>query len=121
MVRSFEGICIEDLYIKSLAKTKQAKSWMDAAHGEFRRQLAYKALWYGKRLVIIDRFFPSSKRCNNCGYINHDLELSDREWRCPQCSVLHDRDHNASLNIRDEGLRILAAGDRTGKTLVESA
>jgi putative transposase len=121
IIRSFDGVCIEDLNIKALVKTKLGKSFSDAAHGEFRRQLAYKALWYGKRLIIIDRFFPSSKHCHNCGFINHDLELSDREWRCPQCGRLLDRDHNAALNIRDEGIRILAAGDRTGETLVESA
>ncbi len=109
IVKNHDGICIEDLCIKGLARTKLAKSFTDAAMGEFRRQLEYKCLWNRKPFVVIDRFYPSSKRCNACGAINAILTLSDRNWVC-ECGLVHDRDVNASRNIRDEGLRILAAG-----------
>jgi putative transposase len=110
IIRRFDGVCVEDLNVKALARTKLSKSFTDAAHGEFRRLLRYKALWYGKRFAAIDRFFPSSKRCNPCGAVNDALTRSERAWRCPSCGAVLDRDHNASQNIRDEGLRILAAG-----------
>lgn len=110
IIQRFDGVCVEDLNVKALARTKLSKSFADAALGEFFRLLRYKALWYGKRFVAIDRFFPSSKRCHACGAINPALTLCERQWVCPSCGMLLDRDHNASLNIRDEGLRILAAG-----------
>lgn len=109
-IKRFDGVCVESLNVKALARTKLAKSFNDAAHGEFVRQLKYKAVWYGKRFVTIDRFYPSSKRCHACGAINDALTLADREWSCSSCGIVHDRDHNASLNIRDEGLRLLAVG-----------
>ena len=67
--------------------------------------LEYKCKWYGRQLIVIDRFYSSSKTCYNCGYIYKDLKLSEREWICPHCGKLIDRDYNASLNILDEGLR----------------
>jgi putative transposase len=109
LVRSFDGICIEDLGVKGLARTKLAKSFHDAALGEFRRQLDYKCDWNRKHLIPIDRFFPSSKLCNRCGAINDGLTLSDREWDCG-CGMHHERDFLAACNIRDEGLRMLAVG-----------
>ena len=109
IVKNHDGICIEDLCIKGLARTKLAQSFTDAAMGELRRQLEYKCLWNRKHLIVIDRYYPSSKRCNACGAINATLTLSDRHWVC-QCGAVHDRDDNASDNIRDEGLRMLAAG-----------
>jgi transposase len=90
-------------------RTKLAKSFSDAAMGEFRRQLEYKCLWNRRTLVVIDRFFPSSKMCNRCSALNDRLTLSDREWDC-DCGAHHKRDFLAACNIRDEGLRILAAG-----------
>jgi putative transposase len=109
LVGRHEAICVEDLNLKGLARTKLAKSFADAAMGEFRRQLAYKCEWNRKALVVIGRFFPSSKMCRDCGAINDDLTLNDRQWSCV-CGAVHDRDLNAARNIRDEGLRILAAG-----------
>lgn len=109
LVSDHDGICIEDLNLKGLARTKLSKSFTDASLGEFRRQLAYKAEWNRKHLVVIDRFFPSSKMCNACGAINGSLTLSEREWDCV-CGSHHDRDLNAAINIRDEGLRILGRG-----------
>jgi putative transposase len=109
LVNQHAGFCIEDLNLRGLARTKLARSFHDAAMGEFRRQLEYKCLWNCKVCVPIGRFFPSSKRCHVCGAINEDLSLSDRQWVC-ECGAEHDRDLNAAINIRDEGLRILAAG-----------
>jgi putative transposase len=109
LVRDHEGICIEDLGVKALARTKLSKSIHDAAMGEFRRQLTYKCVWNRKLLIPIDRFFPSSKLCNRCGRINHELTLDQREWDCP-CEAHHKRDFLAACNLRNEGLCILAAG-----------
>jgi putative transposase len=106
LVSKHHGICIEDLNLKALARTKLSKSFTDAALGEFRRQIEYKSIWNRKHLAVIDRFFPSSKRCAHCGAINARLALSDRQWVCG-CGAVHDRDLNAARNIRDEGLRIL--------------
>jgi putative transposase len=110
LVVNHDGLCIEDLSLKGLARTKLAKSFTDAALGEFRRQVEYKSLWNRKHLAVIGRFFPSSKMCRACGAINDTLILSDRHWVCAGCGAVHDRDPNAAQNIRDEGLRILAVG-----------
>jgi putative transposase len=109
LVRDHDGICIEDLNVKGLARTKLAKSFSDAAMGEFRRQLQSKCLWNRKALVVVDRFFPSSRLCNVCGALNDQLTLSDREWDCA-CGAHHQRDFLAACNLRDEGLRRLAVG-----------
>ncbi len=106
LVQKYDGLCIEDLNLKGMAKTKLSKSVLDAAPGEFRRQLEYKAVWYRKHLVVIDRYFPSSKLCRECGTIHTALTLSDRVWTCG-CGAVHDRDLNAALNIRAEGIRAI--------------
>ncbi len=108
LVMKADAICIEDLSLKGLARTKLAKSFSDAALGELRRQLEYKGRWNRKHLVVIDRFYPSSKACSACGFINQNLKLSDRNWLCA-CGLTHDRDVNAARNIRAEGLRMLVA------------
>jgi putative transposase len=113
LVEKYDGICIEDLCVKGLAKTKlagHAKSVLDASFGETRRQLEYKTLWNRRHLAIIDRWYPSSKTCHVCGAVNAALTLEDRSWTCSGCGSLHDRDLNASLNIKAEGLINLAAG-----------
>ena len=113
LVVKYEGICIEDLNVAALAKTKlhgHSKSVLDVALGEFRRQLEYKTLWNGRHLAVIDRWYPSSKTCHVCGAVNDALTLADRSWTCVVCGAHHDRDLNAALNIRSEGLKILAAG-----------
>ena len=90
-----------------MSNHKLAKSISDLSFYEFRRQLEYKCRWYGRDLVIIDRFYPSSKTCHNCGYIYKDLKLSERKWICLQCGKEIDRDYNASLNILDKGIKQL--------------
>lgn len=113
-------IALEDLNVKGMMKNhKLADSIGELNFGEFRRILTYKSVWYGRDLVFVDRFYPSSKTCNHCGYINKTLKLQDRQWRCPQCGKIIERDYNAALNILDEGIRII--GSRTPKfTLVEN-
>ena len=85
-----------------------AKSIGDASWGELVRQLTYKAGWYGRKVVKIDRYFPSSKTCSSCGYIKEDLTLKDREWNCPRCNTQHDRDYNSSINILRQGCNLTA-------------
>ena len=110
LVANHDLICIEDLSVKGLAKTKLGKSILDAAFGEFRRQVEYKAAWRGKLVSVIGRFYPSSKLHRICGALKSNLTLSDREWICEGCCVLVNRDKNAAENILAEGLRLVAAG-----------
>ncbi|HMQ33588.1 MAG TPA: transposase [Chloroflexaceae bacterium] len=108
LMREHDAVVLEDLNVKGLGRTNLAKSVHDAGWAMLRFQLTYKARWQRKHLVVIGRFFPSSRLCAACGSINSDLTLSDREWTC-SCGVAHDRDLNAARNIRDEGLRLLLA------------
>jgi putative transposase len=108
-VNDHDAVFTEDLSLQGLARTKLAKSFMDAGLGDFKMQLEYKCLWNRKHFVEVDRFFPSSKMCNVCGCINHQLILADREWDCI-CGTHHRRDKTAARNVDDEGYRILAAG-----------
>jgi putative transposase len=110
LVKEHDAVCIEDLNVKGLAKTKLATSILDASMGTIRRQLQYKGAWYGVHVVAVGRFYPSSRLCHDCGYKHDRLTLSDREWACPSCGSIVDRDLNAARNIKQEGLRILAAG-----------
>ena len=107
LIKAHEAVCIEDLSIRGLARTKLALSLLDATLGEIRRQLVYKGRWYGVHVAVVDRFYPSSKLCHACGYRHDGLTLSERVWVCPACGVLIDRDLNAARNIKREGLRIL--------------
>jgi putative transposase len=102
IVRKFDVIGIEDLNVKGMmANGKLARAVADVGMFEFRRQLEYKAAMQGARIVVADRWFPSSRLCNACGYVHAGLTLKDREWSCDNCGVIHDRDGNAANNLKD--------------------
>jgi len=97
-------VVVEDINVKGLLKTRLAKSIADSGWSKFLTYLKYKAEWYGRTFIQVDRFFPSSKLCHRCGYKNDDLALHDRTWCCPACGEKHDRDVNASINLYLVGL-----------------
>jgi putative transposase len=106
LIKNFDVIYLEDLNIKGMVKNhKLVKSISDVSWGKFIEVLTYKAIWNDKEVIHIDRFFPSSKTCNSCGWINGSLTLKDRSWTC-KCGLLVDRDLNAAKNILSEGLRL---------------
>ena len=113
LIRENQTICVETLAVKNMVKNhKLAKAIADVGWSEFVSQLAYKAQWYGRCLVRIDKWYPSSKRCFECGHILDSLTLDTRQWACPACGVVHDRDINAARNIHAVGLTVLeACGD----------
>ena len=111
-MRDFDVIAIEDLNVKALARGLHARSIQDAAFGEFRRQLTYKASWYGRTLIVCERFFASSKICSTCDHRLDELRLDVRYWTCPKCGSYHDRDINAAQNLLAAAMRQLAGGDR---------
>jgi putative transposase len=111
LVRENQTIAVEDLAVKNMLKNhKLAQAIADASWAELVRQLEYKCQWYGRTLVKIDRWFPSSKRCGHCGHIVDKLLLDVREWDCPKCGTHHDRDVNAAQNILAAGLAVLPMG-----------
>jgi putative transposase len=111
LVDENQVIIVENLAVRSMVKnSKLAKSISDAGWGMFCTMLKYKAEWEGKIYLEIDRFFPSSKICSNCYHQVTEMPLDVRSWQCPNCGTHHNRDINAAINIRDEGLRILAGG-----------
>ena len=104
-------ICLEDLSVKNMMSDHQiAKSIADVSWSKFVRQLKYKADWYGREIIQIDKWYPSSQICSTCGYKSGKKELHVREWTCPECGTLHERDVNAAINILNEGLRIRTVG-----------
>lgn len=112
LINENQVVCVESLRVKNMIKNpKLSKHIADASWGRFATQLEYKADWAGRTLVKIDQFFPSSKRCSSCGYILPKLSLDVRKWTCPECSIEHDRDINAAINIKAAGLAVLAFGE----------
>lgn len=108
LIKENDVICIESLNVKGMMKNhKLSKAIQDCSFGTLIYMLKGKALWYNRQIIEVGRFFPSSKTCHCCGYIKKDLTLDDREWTCPNCHTHHDRDINAAINIKNEGLRIL--------------
>lgn len=119
LVRENQVLVVEDLSVASLSRLRGGKgrrrksrlneAILDASWGELLRQLRYKCEWYGRELVVVDRFFPSTRRCSACHAVGERLDVSVRRWTCSGCGAVHDRDVNAAVNLRDEGLRLLAA------------
>ncbi|MGW2720571.1 RNA-guided endonuclease InsQ/TnpB family protein [Streptomyces sp. NPDC001492] len=111
LVRENQTIVIEDLAVRNMLKNRAlARAISDASWGELRSMLEYKAQWYGRALVAVDRWYPSSRTCSACGHLVAKLPLSIREWTCTACGAIHDRDENAAKNILAAGLAVSACG-----------
>jgi len=108
LVDEADIISVESLNVQGMMKNRKlSKAIADASMSEFHRQLEYKSQFYGRNFVSIDKWFPSTKTCSSCHHVVDSIPLSDRSWECPECGVKHDRDINAAINIKEEGLRIL--------------
>jgi putative transposase len=117
LVREHDVIAIEDLAVRNMVRNRKlARAISDCGWGEFRRQLEYKCERYGRSLIVIDRFYPSSRTCSVCGHLLAELSLSTRRWTCPSCRARHDRDINAAKNILAAGLAVArnSPGDACG-------
>ncbi|ASV97029.1 RNA-guided endonuclease InsQ/TnpB family protein [Paraburkholderia aromaticivorans] len=112
LINENQVIAVESLAVSNMKKNRcLAKSISDASWSEFTRQLEYKAQWYGRTLIGIDRWYPSSKRCGGCGHIMPKMPLNVRAWTCPECDSIHDRDINAARNVLAAGLAASAHGE----------
>ena len=110
LINENQVICLEDLNVKGMLKNRKlAKSIQECSWKSFVFMLEYKAKWYGRTIVFVDRFYPSSKLCNECGWKNEGLKLEDREWVCVGCKTNHKRDLNASKNILKQGLKVASS------------
>jgi putative transposase len=117
IIRENQTICIESLRVKQMVKHPTlAKAIHDVGWGEFVRMLEYKAQWYGRTLVKIDKWYPSSKRCHLCGHVLDSLTLDIRQWTCTECGSVHDRDVNAAQNLLAAGLAVSACGETVRPT-----
>jgi putative transposase len=120
LARTLDVICIEDLSLAGM-KALWGRKVSDLAWSNFVKILAWQCKKHGSTLVKVDRFFPSYKLCSQCGHVNEQLELKDRQWVCPSCGARHDRDKTAAVNIKREGLRLLALEHEAGCRLMEKA
>ena len=119
LIRENQVICLEDLSVKGMERNRKlAKSVTDASFSRFVEMLEYRAEWYGRKVIKIDRFYPSTQLCSGCGYKNESIKglmgLKFREWTCPECGEVHDRDLNAARNILKEGLKSIEPTERGG-------
>jgi putative transposase len=124
LIRENQTVCVESLAVRHLVRNHRlAHAISDASWSELLRQLEYKAVWYGRTLVKIDKWYPSSKRCSNCGHVLGSLPLAMRRWACPKCRIFHDRDVNAAKNVLAAGLAVNAGGEaiRPGRAMPASA
>ena len=113
LVREHQIICIEDLNVKGMIQHPTlARHIADASFGEFRRMIEYKTNWYGRTVIVVNRWFPSSKTCSKCSHKLDKLRLDQREWTCPKCGTVHDRDRNAAQNLLLAGMSELGGGER---------
>jgi len=120
LVNENQVISIEDLNVAGMTKNRRlARHLNDAAISELYRMLAYKCQWYSRTLLKVNRWYPSSKTCSDCGTIHNQLKLNDRQWTCGGCGNHHDRDHNAAVNILHEGLKQLVPAGSGESTRVE--
>ena len=107
LVRGHDVIAVEDLAVQNMVRNRKlAKAISDCGWGTFRAMIAYKAARYGRRVIPVDRWYPSSKTCSACGYLLATLTLDTRHWTCPSCGTRHDRDINAAKNILAAGLAV---------------
>jgi len=115
LIRRFDTIVVEDLAVANMVRNRRlAKSISDSGWGEFRSMLTYKASRYGRTMVVVNRWYPSSKTCSACGHLLATLSLGTRRWACPGCGTLHDRDINAAKNILAVGLAVARTGNACG-------
>ena len=114
LVRKYDVIALEDLNVRGMVKNHNlAKAIANVSFGEFNRQIEYKAQMYGKQIYRVDRFFPSSKTCSNCGCVQEKMPLHVREWTCPDCGAHHDRDINAATNLLRQAMSEVTRGERS--------
>ncbi|HEX5495065.1 MAG TPA: RNA-guided endonuclease TnpB family protein [Mycobacteriales bacterium] len=113
LVRRFDRIGVEDLAVRKMVRNRSlARAISECGWAKVRTMLEYKAQRYGRRFVVVDRFYPSSKTCSRCGYLLASLSLGTRQWTCPSCRTRHDRDHNAAQNIDTAAGLVAAASGR---------
>ena len=122
LINENQVVCVESLKVKNMIRNpKLSRAIADAGWGEFVRQLEYKSEWSGRSVVAIEQFFPSSKRCSDCGYTMPKMALNVRSWVCPECGANHDRDVNAAKNIKAAGLAALAHGEPVNPESLKAA
>ncbi|WP_308065139.1 RNA-guided endonuclease InsQ/TnpB family protein [Escherichia coli] len=122
LINENQVVCVESLKVKNMIRNpKLSRAIADAGWGEFVRQLEYKSEWSGRTVVAIEQFFPSSKRCSDCGYTMPKMALNVRSWVCPECGANHDRDVNAAKNIKAAGLAALAHGEPVNPESLKAA
>ena len=121
MVNNYDVIVIEDLNVSGMVKNRRlSKSISDASFSTFRSQLEYKTKWYGKELILADRFYASTKICSKCGTKKDSMSLSERVYKCEVCGMELDRDLNSAYNLRAIGVNVAESTRRPNKTSIDA-